>query len=119
LDKCNQNEEGERKLHGSWWKKRSRANQGDLPHNHIHQRRIVEELLHTVPINLEALVCGCTFDLNCTIRKNIKYNKRANPPRPKLNTHETNFGIIQQHFLANKKLLSSYQLSWNFMVFSL
>ena len=35
-------------------------------------------------VDLEALVWGVTFDLNCTIRKNISNKKRTNPLRPQL-----------------------------------
>ena len=59
-------------------------------------------------VDLEALACGVAFDLNCTIRKNISNNKRTNPLRPQLTTHESKSRIIQLHFLPNHEVLLNY-----------
>ncbi|KAL2336870.1 hypothetical protein Fmac_011316 [Flemingia macrophylla] len=80
MDNCNKSRErkGKKKLPKSWWE-RSRVKQRHILHNSIQQRRIAEERLQPVPINFEDLICGFTFDFNCTIRINISNNKRSNP----------------------------------------
>jgi len=54
---------------------KSGVKQGSLIYNNIHQGRVVEEWLHTMPIHFKALIGRLAFDLNCTIRINISHHK--------------------------------------------
>jgi len=109
---CNKSTEGEGKenslSHGGRWK-RSGIKQRDLLYDCIQQRGIAKEWLQPVSIDLKALACGLTFDFNCSIRINISNNKRSNPFRTKLTTHEFELRIIQQNLLLDHEVLPSYQ----------
>jgi len=63
-----------------------------------------------VPTDLKALSCGLTFDFNCPIRINVSNNKRSNPFRTKLTTHEFEPRIIQQNLLTDHEVFPNYQV---------
>ena len=119
---CNKSKEGEGKENslsqGGRWK-RSGIKLRDLFHNCIQQRGIVEEWLQLMPIDLEAFSYGLTFDFNCPIRINISNNKRSNPFRTKLTTHEFVPKIIHQNLLPDHEVLPSYQAVMEFLGFLL
>ena len=122
-DTCDKSKEGEGKenslSHGGRWKI-SRIKQRDLFHDCIQQRGIAEEWLQSVSIDIKALSCGLTFDFNYPIRINVSNNKRSNPFRTKLTTHESEPRIIQQNSCCpTMKSFLAIKLSWNFLVFSL
>ena len=56
-------------------------------------------------INCEHLIGVQAGNLNCTIGKNLRHNKRIYPPRTKLTKNELEAGVVEEEFLAKGELL--------------
>jgi len=70
-----------------------------------------------VPINFEALICGLTIDLNCTIKKNFSHNKGLIHLDRNLPTIKASMKLYNNIFCPTRNFVLAIKLAWNFLVF--